>query len=233
MNRADFEVLKKFVGFGNPNGKYWFIGIEEASGWEIEDKITLEAYGKQIVPVEPRRIQSDETKLTKEGKRFTRIYDYMSYFVLASSGKASDPEACKKYRNEVLLQKHGEEFQANLYPLGKRSVSHWNDDCSRITGCKSRAAYYDEIEKERFTLLCNKWKEYGPTITICFGKSCWDKFEKAFPPERMANPKDFGWYRVYDSRIIFCPFFIGHQMKNTYKEQLAKEVQMLLRKENL
>jgi hypothetical protein len=227
MTLENFNVLKRFVGFGNPDGMYWFIGIEEAGEWDDEYIEDVERYKKQIIAIEPGEMEKSEEKTKAKGKRFTRIYDYMSYFVLASSSKAADALACRKYSNEELLQTRSETFQANLYPLGKRSLSHWDHKCVELTGYESKREYYRNVENDRFLLLREKWNHYKPSITMCFGASHWDKFEKLLDLQG-TNYKNRDWYRVYDSRIILCPFFIGHKMKNDYKEKLAKEIQTLL-----
>jgi hypothetical protein len=229
----DFEVLNNFVGFGNPKGNYWFIGLEEAGefGDTEQDRKELDKYKKQICPVEPDQIKEDRAQTNKSGKRFTPIYHYMSYMVLASSGMPSDNAACRQYTDNVLLQAQSPTFQANLYPLGKGRLSDWNDNCEKVTGYKSRKDYYQSVEDDRFALLFNKWREFSPGVTICFGASYWDKFEKLLKITNESDRKGHdGWYRTYRSSIILCPFFVGHQMKNGRKEKIAAEIQVMLKK---
>lgn len=233
MTGDDFKVIKNFIGFGNPRGAYWFIGIEEASEWEDdkeEDRRNIERFRRQILPAVRDEIKTNEENRKKEGKRFTRIYDYMSYLVLASTGRPSDDADCLRYRNDKLLQEGGETFQTNLYPLGKRSIKHWNEYCARLTGSATRKEYYKEIEPYRRSLIISKWEECPPAITICFGASCWDNFKKLFEHQCEAPYKDLGWCRTYEAReagIILAPFFIGHKLTNAYKKDLASEIRRI------
>jgi hypothetical protein len=231
MTSEDFKVLMDFVGFGDPNGPYWFIGLEEAGELDFEEgRKDLERYRSTIFACEPGEMKENESRTIAKGKRFTTIYYYMSYLVLASSGKASDYDACRSYRDNELLQAHSGTFQANLYPIGKTGLSTWDENCKMLTGYKKRNHYYKWVEDERFRMLHNHWLQYNPHITICFGASHWDKFEELLDIKKSEpETRDCGWYRIYRSRIILCPFFVAHKMKKNYKEQLATEIQLLLR----
>ena len=46
MNR-EFEILNSFKGIGNPLGKYWFIGLEEAQDFNKNLGEILEQYSAE------------------------------------------------------------------------------------------------------------------------------------------------------------------------------------------
>lgn len=234
MTSNCFDILNDFVGFGNPRSTYWFIGLEEADGcWGKDpekDQINIKKYENRITPVRHGEIKGNNERMIKEGKRFTTIYYYMSYLVLAASGKESDSVACRKYMYSELFQvPPGDTFQANLYPMGKRSLNEWNDDYEKFSRLKSKDAYYTSC-KSRFTMLGKEWSQYPrPRITVCFGKYGWGDFKKIFPDEKESSWENKDWYEINRSGIILCPFFGMGKMKSGYKEKLAEEIQTLLK----
>jgi len=111
---SEFKVLNDFVGCGNPSGKYWFIGLEEAGEWGSNTiRQDIERYRERILPVDPGAIKSEAQK---KGKGYTKIYDIMSKIVLAIDARETN---YLQYRDNELLLASGETFQENLFPLGK------------------------------------------------------------------------------------------------------------------
>jgi hypothetical protein len=230
---TEFNILKDFIGFGNPEGKYWFIGLEEAGEWGKdldEDRKNLGRYKNRIIAFKPGDMERDaeDYKRKNPGRKFTRVYGIMSQLVLvASTGTES---GSLEYRNNKLLVESGETFQANLYPLGKKTLGEWNDNCAAISGYKSREDYYRNVPGERFRMLREEWTKYHPPITICFGSTEWDRFKELLDLKSETDYEDCGWYQVYLSRIILCPFFVDYLMSKKRLLLLAREIRRLLDK---
>ena len=74
-----FETLNKFKGFGNPNGDYWFIGIEEALPTTTANlQQVLKNYENEILPTNIGEIKEMSDRL---GSKFTKVYDIMSKII--------------------------------------------------------------------------------------------------------------------------------------------------------
>ena len=231
----EFEILNNFIGIGNPYGTYWFIGLEEAGEWgedQEDNRVKLEKYKNRIIALKPGEIEREAKDYEDKnpGKRFTRVYDLMSQLVLAASiGTESDS---REYRNNELLQESGETFQLNLYPLGKKSLKTWPARYVDRFGYRSMKDYYREVTGERFRILHQEWTKYDPAITVCFGKTEWDSFRKLLKLESKTGHQDCGWYQVYLSRIILCPFFMNNHMSAERILCLGQEIRKLLDKAN-
>lgn len=227
----DFEILNNFIGTGNPYGKYWFIGLEEAGNWREDpedNRVKLEKYKSRIIAVKPGEMEKEakDYEDMNPGKRFTRIYDFMSELVLAAS--TGTESGSREYRNNKLLHESSETFQLNLYPLGKKSLKTWPAHYTERFGFKSMKDYYREVTGERFRMLHQEWTKYDPPITICFGSTEWDSFRKLLKLESETVYQDCGWYRVYLSKVILCPFFVNTHISTERKLSLGKEIRKLL-----
>ena len=121
-----FNILNQFLGFGNPRGILWFVGLEEAGCWHSDpqqDEASYQRYALGSFSVAPGEIQKESEKY---GRSYTRVYDIMSKLAIGvllpqESGHAG----WREYRDNRLLVQDGETFQINLYPLGKKSLTAW------------------------------------------------------------------------------------------------------------
>lgn len=108
------QKLNNFKGHGNPKGRIWFVGLEEAANFELNFDTILNNYSTEYNSVEKGSIQMD---LKKYGNRYTKIYDVMSKIMTGLCNPTID---WRTYRDNLLLTEDGNEFQMNLYPLGKK-----------------------------------------------------------------------------------------------------------------
>lgn len=65
-NKEIYEMLRNFKGYGNPKGKYWFIGHEE--NWKVKDKGELNLFRRYNLS------QNDLSTYTHQGT-FPSIYN--------------------------------------------------------------------------------------------------------------------------------------------------------------
>src|ERR1039457_3256776 len=106
-----FEVLNNFMGFGCPRGRYWFIGIEEGSPWDLDpptDWQKLADYKKagKFMP-------------SSQGENLAPvIYPVISKIMSGIVARDADGIAnWETYRKNELFQCGSETCQCNLYPL--------------------------------------------------------------------------------------------------------------------
>lgn len=233
-----FNILNSFVGFGNPNGRFWFIGLEEAGKW-VPDTIDkeIEKYKERFLADPPGTINKDSEKY---GARYTKLYDIMSKIIIvAKQGALRD---WKNYRDSELLLEGGETFQANLFPLGKASLKTWPPHYGQLFNLHSLETYLAHVRDSsgRFPMLYSEWLKrfrlegvYSsslPLITICFGMAEWETFASEW---HLGNSdcENNVWYRVYATkRLILCPFFSYRRycMPSSRIEVIGKEVARLL-----
>jgi hypothetical protein len=113
-----------------------------------------------------------------------------------------------RYRDERLFARDTEVAQANLYPLGKKSLDSWPDRYREwFGGPDEYRAWIQDDSAGRFPLLRSERRSAGDPLTICFGKSDWPNYVRCLnlPAQVAADDLDFRVYRI--QRVILTPFF--------------------------
>jgi len=210
MDNENFNILNNFLGFGNPENKIWFVGLEEAGEW-TEDNLYkyLPRYKRRHFLVKPGETAEDRIKAKGT---YTRVYDIMSKLILAISNPDSNLDGWRDYRNTKLLTSTGNEFQINLYPLGKKHFSEATlpSKYEKLFGITKGnfEQYRTEVKNTRFPMIYREWKNYKPLVTICFGYQGWVDVQNAFwlkaGDGRRVNSERYKWPA---NGIILCPFF--------------------------
>lgn len=203
--KDDFQIFNKFKVFGKPDGKIWFIGLEEAANFEVEYEQNLLNYSKEVLCFEKGLIEKDAKEL---GNSYTKVYDIMSK-IMVGILKEND---WKTYRNSKLLTDIGNEFQINLYPLGKKNLKSWSELYERKFEFKNKKEYLNYVQAHRFPILYNFWKQNSPKFTICFGLGNFNDFIKAFQLESESKIEDKNLYLFKKEKLIITPFFHNGHM---------------------
>jgi hypothetical protein len=103
-------------------------------------------------------------------------------------------------------------FNANLFPIGKPSLSVWPTHYKRLLGLTGAdyLACRDALFAERTALFRQLRADHRPQAVICFGKSCWTRFQELFvgPSSRPRRPDRTLDVIAYESdRVILTPHF--------------------------
>ncbi len=212
-----FNILNNFKGFGNPKGKIWFIGLEEAANFETDLENILKSYSKEYLPSEKGSIRKDALKF---GNRYTKVYDVMAK-IMAGLYPTTD---WKTYRNENLLTIDSNEFQMNLHPLGKKNLSIWPQFYHTQFGFKDKQDYLTKVQEDRFPLLYNFWESNKPYFTICFGKGNIGDFKKLFGLDTEIHLKESDISLFPQDKILITPFFDNRNMR---QERINKTVKTI------
>ena len=210
--RERFDILNNFLGFGHPSAPIWFIGLEEAGGWSADptrDAEMYRLYARGWFHLEPGTIAD---KARSCGRRYTKVYEIMSKIVVAVLGETCAVD-WRAYRDQRLFVEGGEVFQANLYPLGKKSLATWPSEYRDLFDISSIEAYYSAVRETRLPLLRHLHEQSQPRITICFGKTAWPDF-MALLNLGHGTREARGVYFVYSGGVVLSPFFSYRSIRN-------------------
>jgi hypothetical protein len=199
MNKY-FKKLSNFKGFGNPKGKIWFVGLEEAADFNKDLDQIVKGYSKEFAPFEMGGIEEDANRM---GNSYTKIYDVMSKIMVGLHPEGD----WKTYRNTKLLTEESNEFQMNLYPVGKKNLASWSESIQAKLGFNSKEDYLSTTQNQRFPQLHQFWKLHDPDFTICFGIGNCDDFKKAFNLREGRYLEDSNTFLFPDDRVLITPFF--------------------------
>jgi hypothetical protein len=162
VSDQDFEHMAAFQGYGNPDGKYWFIGLEE--GIEGESDPTPE--------IERRRNSGELVDLARAREK---------------GGLDGDPnwKSPTGYKEQHLGRLDGDTFLTELYPLPTKN--HKVETWPYVTPYTGRLEYEKAVLPSRTDLINSLWSCGPPEFVFCYGKEGrdhpWDAFQTLFPAE--------------------------------------------------
>ena len=162
-----FHAVNNYLGWGDPSGGLWFIGIEEASGWEnAKNGQGVVSFYKTRCPYEI----GTKTDWSKKGPKGKQIRDFTSKIV-APLSRAINGKSWEEYRDEYLWLKGRKVFQANLFPIGKPKQAGWNRRFKTLFGFGSNQQYeYREyVRNLRYPLIQDLRAKFKPQAIVCFG----------------------------------------------------------------
>lgn len=224
----------KFLGYGNPRAKLWFLGIEEGATESQADaertlfgdrkacgrlvKIGELDYSHSYFTLEQH--WSELQKLTPK-KKIRRspssVWVYTSKIIAAVEDSVAAGLRYGELENvyKEIGKARGRVFISDVYPLGKRRQSDWP-----FEKWFSRELYESIIAEERFPRLAKA--RPAESVVIGHGKSVWRHLRQIFcsveeKPIRILNrgrrlaarfSEEHTVLEVYpESKVILCPFF--------------------------
>jgi len=214
MNK-NLRLLNEFKGFGEPSGKIWFIGIEEAGVWSKdpnEFKIEIEGYRNSG----GFRYNDGNDSLNSS------VYVTISKIMSVLNGNGIDWRA---YRKLNLFREGSDVFQMNLFPLGKKRVVDWPEHYKAAFGYgkEDYERYISDVKTTRFQMLEDFWKKYSPEATTCFGKTYWSEFQELLKLNGQPEIYENECMLIYrKERVILTPFFGNGHMGADRIQTLVK-----------
>lgn len=225
MIHPNLEKVLRGIGWGDPTGGLWFVGLEGAGAWIDQDE--LDGFDKRPAAIhdgdiiyecsDPPSSEAAEHKHDPRGQ----VWRWQSQI---SSSLSRTRHEVDEYARRCLWFRGYGVFQANLYPLGKPRLSQWPSHYQALFGLGplDQERYKLIVRKKRFPLIRQFQLRHRPQATICFGKSCWTEFEDLFDLwESPADPDSDGDVRLYfDKRTMLVPFLGVGQMS----DELARRI---------
>jgi hypothetical protein len=159
--------LYNFLGYGNINGRYWFIGTEEGGAeiWRpgIGTKTHEESLSvrKSFMPsMDLRHVWEDCYGIPLEGFQGPTVWRYIAAFLIYAEGCPSDEEirskiSCFLFKKQRLGSPNGNHFLGELYPLpkeSKNSIKRYKDFWQTVQ------EYHTEVKDRRLDLFTTALK---------------------------------------------------------------------------
>lgn len=218
FSEAERNSLMSFVGYGNPDGLVWFIGMEEAGGGEWNLRRRLE-----FTPVMDLREAHFRLGIHvhHDGARILQpTWAQMCRTMLLIAGQediSKDPT--RTYQAEFLGRAKGETFLTELMPLPKPTVAEWPSEYQRLFGW-TRDEYYAHAD-ERRELLRKLMEKHLPAVVICYGGKYWNHYRELF-----GNPKAVEVGANFEvladsSRIVILTKHLSNKTMNDCPAMLA------------
>jgi len=183
MNNQEFfddELLEKrinkFYGYGNYQGNYWFIGMEEAGGdfKDINNRINIWAKRghREIDDVAEYHIDIGWPADFHSGAAIQPTWKGLIRIVLSAKGKDNiNLEDVRQYQINELGRKDNETCLLELFSLPSPSLKHWIfKNHSKLTYLTDRQAYENYCLNQRIHHIAQKIQEHKPIGVVFYGK---------------------------------------------------------------
>ncbi len=180
LSQSQLDAVLGFLGYGNPAGPYWFVGIEVRG---VGDDATL---WRELLVRADHFAPIGDLKRAHEHQAFESndfaVGQYvptwltMSKIVLRLNGDPdwSDYGRARRYQGERLGRDGGETFLADVLPLPAGHVDHW--PYPRLFPTK--AIYRDKVLPGRVTARRQLVDQHRPATVFCYGTSYWDQYRQ-------------------------------------------------------
>ncbi len=185
-NYFDDSLLETFAetfyGYGNYNGHYWLIGMEEGGG-DLFDNVEkrLSACNKrgrqELEDVAEFHRAIDLGELFDEKPTRQPTWDKLTRILLSAEGLLSTEsqdeqrKQIREYRQTSLGKiSGGENCLIELFPLPSPSIKHWMyEHHSELMQLKSRERYIEHYKSRRVKHIRARIDQYRPRVVVFYG----------------------------------------------------------------
>lgn len=180
INLDDLQAYStKFLGYGNPRAKLWFVGMEEAGASDalsLERRITLwkeRGSCEYEDSVEFKQQLGDAKNFFGENNRIQRTLGFLIRCEIAAyEGRQASLVEVKRYQRQMWGRRNAQSAALELSALPQASLKDWGIPVSmRLGHFESRRAYGEFISTVRVNALVNAIEKYKPAVVICYGAS--------------------------------------------------------------
>ena len=175
LTTAQIEKLLAFRGYGNPNGRFWFVGMEEGGG-DIESlRIRADKFSNlEDLAESHQRFESHDMS------NLISTWRIMSAIAGRIGGITDwwDPEYARNYQLNHLGRTNGETYLTEILPLPKRSLN----DCPYSDIFDSPQDYFEQVYPTQLDSLRTEYAEADPKqqFVFCYGKKYWQYHREIF-----------------------------------------------------
>lgn len=230
--------IRNFYGYGNFEGDYWFVGLEQGGGnsfeevekrldgWHKNGRRALEdaakyhqaiGLGDFFHPKKPR-LQSTWARLIRT------IYGFKGHDSTDISAKK-----VKTYQRDKFLRLNSSSCSIELLPLPSPSMNDWlYANHSALPHLKTRSIYRDKFARDRADTMQEKIAAYKPRFVMFYGLHpeyiTWWKYIADVPFETIdITPKftaDFA--RDANTTYVISRHPVAFGVTNTYWHTLGQ-----------
>ncbi len=233
------DYMQNFYGYGNFQGDYWFVGMEEGgikSVAEMQARITtwqnrgrrvledLADYHNAVGTIGITRFLGKKPSLQPTWKHLIRV-------LFSAEKKIYNNEHIRQYQHTQLGLQYGNHALLELLPLPNRSVNpvDWEyHRYSRLPYLADRKFYEKQLVPHRIDGLSKEIRRYQPKVVVFYGSN-WI-YRKWW--QQIANVR----YTESDPAIgtngktlfVIMKHPTAHGMQNTYFDGVGETIRTLV-----
>lgn len=169
------EFMETFYGYGNLNGAFWLIGMEEGGGHSCQDiEARLHAWqtrGKREIEDSAGYHRAfGVTHLFREHPKIQPTWGKLIRLLLAAEGMTSiSAQQVREFQRDAFARSHSNHCVLELLPLPSPSTSHWiYGDCSDLPYLANRDHYRTYVAPYRMVHLQSLIQAYQPPCVVFY-----------------------------------------------------------------
>lgn len=178
----DDDLLERYVngflGYGNLDAPFWFIGVEEGGG-ESRDQLTerLDVWrrrGEREVEdlADFHRAVGLEKWFAPEPPTQKTWAGYSRILLTTQGEQGISPDRIRQYQANELGSLAGESCLLELLPLPSPSISKWSYPAwSRLPYLQDRKTYFDNFAEKRAAFISMLIERHRPKVVVLCGLS--------------------------------------------------------------
>ncbi len=229
------EFMHGFYGYGNYEGDYWFVGMEEgcSSGCEFFSDIEqrLQAWSElkkpELADVFEYQMGKGE-KFFGETPKLQRTWAGYIRIQLSAEDKNTQKESVRAYQKDNLGRHNSNNCLLELFPLPSKKSTNWEYSLySQLKVLESRQKYTDNCAPYRVAHLKQQIYKHKPKAVIFCSKQYigyWEAIADTEFTESTGVDKKF-WIAKNDHTvfaIIYHP--TSHGIENGYFHKVGKMI---------
>lgn len=169
------DFTNQHYGYGDFQGDFWFVGMEEGGGDSFEDiERRLHTWrkrgGLELDDVAEYHKEMGITHLFRERPRIQTTWGGLIRILMAAKGRTPSTDDIRQYQRDFLGRATGETCLLELLPLPSPSTRHWlYAEHSQLTYLADRDAYRAAFLEQRSTHLRERIRQYRPEVVVFYG----------------------------------------------------------------
>lgn len=219
-----FKIVNRWLGWGDPAGGLWFIGVEEGSSWDCGNLIDLSRARKLILD----RYNKNYTTYADKIDRGSVNWPIATVTAKISGCLSSSVVSWREYRENILWLDGCKVFNGNLMSLGKPSLSNgdWPECYKELFGYSADDfdLYRRSVEETRYEFFRDFVDKFNPQAIVCFGMSHWEEFSRVFVREGGEIYSDKFKTKIFDRDRVILTRHFSNGMPDKTVDFIAKQL---------
>ncbi len=231
------KYIRTKLGYGNPEGDFWFIGPEEGGSIaSLTERIRIwEVLGENQSFLDMRSFHlsfKNGTERFFEGdiimqKTWGGLIEIL--FGMNNENLTSDTK--RRYQSTHLGSSEGNTVLAELFPFASRSLNDTEWD-AYFVGPKE--IYWEKLAQIRIDLLVSNIQKYAPKLVVFYSTSFnhyWHVMLQKLNAEKLPIENDslpVSLYKAHNLKLAIIPHPVSFQMNGSIKREIGEALGRIL-----
>lgn len=228
--------LDNFWGYGNLDGDYWFVGMEEGHGLDLESLRGrfMDTWDKSVVDI----IDDNQSFITKlpwfKGSKAKIQRTYRGFIIIKlylERGRLPTTEEVREYQNKNLGRllaegKPNDHAMLELMPLPATSIreKHWLYKDFGIPEIATRKSYLEKYRPAQCRKLRALIQEHSPRLVVFYSLLYLPDWQQIVPGKLEEVTEQQYIYQDVETLYCVLPHPVAHGISNMDWERWGSEL---------